>query len=142
MNKEDLARFLRYVKQYEDIDECWMWIGYISGWGYGYFKYRYKMWQSHRWIYTYFFGSIPEARIIHHRCHNKLCVNPYHLECLTWLEHRQAHAGEEYNSTKTHCRKGHEFSRDNTYVYKNKYGIVRRFCKACRSIYHKERKNG
>lgn len=54
------------------------------------------------------YGPIPAGRDIHHRCLNKLCVNPDHLECLTKAQHRQRHA-EEWRRATVRCAYGHEY---------------------------------
>ncbi len=45
--------------------------------------------QFHRFIYKARVGPIPEGFDIDHLCHNRLCCNPEHLECLSKDEHRR-----------------------------------------------------
>lgn len=70
---------------------CVLWIGYETIRGYG------RVWfpldrpkphhcYAHRVLYTLVRRPIPTGMALHHICHVKLCVNPYHLEPTTWLE--------------------------------------------------------
>lgn len=47
---------------------------------------------------------------VHLLCHNKLCINPKHLELITHREAIQRQAARI-----THCTNGHEFTDENTY---------------------------
>lgn len=86
---------------------CWEWTGSLR-FGYGQFNIgKPQMAYSHRYSYELVHGSIPEGFHVHHRCENKLCVNPEHLEALSAKEHRQTHRP-------THCPQGHEYTPENT----------------------------
>ncbi|WP_417724597.1 HNH endonuclease signature motif containing protein [Salipiger sp.] len=37
----------------------------------------------HRVMFTHHFGYIPGRKQIDHRCRNRMCVNPAHLEMVT-----------------------------------------------------------
>jgi len=84
-------------KQYEEYHEqiiekievtktCWNWIGSIRPDGYGslHTKMGHKM--AHRLVYEILIGEIPKEMILHHKCHNLLCVNPSHLVPMTQSE--------------------------------------------------------
>lgn len=62
---------------------CWDWTSFQRA-QYGGFYMDGKSRYAHRVSYMLFVGPIPEDGYIHHKCSNKLCVNPEHLQCTTW----------------------------------------------------------
>lgn len=64
----------------EDTNECWMWIGCVNGSGYGSFKTSYKSNMAHRFSWELVNGKIPNGLEILHKCDNRLCVNPNHMD--------------------------------------------------------------
>jgi len=65
---------------------CWEWLGARLNKGYGRCKVGNQPVQAHRVFYAHHVGPIPDGHDIHHRCGNKGCVNPEHLEPLTRAE--------------------------------------------------------
>jgi HNH endonuclease len=63
---------------------CIHWIGSRDQSGYG--ALGSGNGSAHRWAYTVFKGPIPAGQTIHHKCANRLCVNPDHLEQATHRE--------------------------------------------------------
>lgn len=61
---------------------CWDWIGPLDRYGYG----RKGNDKAHRYVYELLRGPIPAGMVLHHRCENRRCVNPAHLEPLTNTE--------------------------------------------------------
>lgn len=75
-------------------------------------------------------GPIPEGLDLDHLCRVRQCVNPDHLEPVTARENlmRSPLTQASINSAKTHCKRGHEFTPDNTRIFP-KSGS--RCCKTC-----------
>ncbi len=82
-------------------DGCWTWTGPTSGNGRGGGYPRMSLDGQtvavHRVVATHFFGFLPGNKQIDHRCRNRLCVNPDHLEIVTHRtnQSRRAEAARE-----------------------------------------------
>lgn len=74
MDEPTLARFMSKI----DRDDCWLWNG--SKDRYGFFKKDGKQYLAHRVSYLHHHGEIPVGFVVRHKCINKHCVNPEHLE--------------------------------------------------------------
>jgi HNH endonuclease len=98
--------------------DCILHEGTRKGLGYGAVGHEY----AHRVAYRKAYGEIPEGHLVHHTCGIKLCVNPDHLVA---LPNARAHSERH---RKTHCKHGHEFTPENTWV--DKHGT--RHCRTCR----------
>lgn len=74
-------------------DGCLLWNGPNKGKYSGVFdgsKQRY----GHRLAYELVIGPIPDGHVIDHKCRNKMCVNPFHLEPVTQaVNTRRGNAG-------------------------------------------------
>lgn len=72
---------------------CWFWMGTVDhSNGYGLFGFRDGVERHvHRLAYQLTHGDIPEGMLVHHRCGQKLCINPDHLELTTNSEHTRLH---------------------------------------------------
>jgi hypothetical protein len=103
---------------------CWQWIGGLNNGGYGSFDQM----PAHRWAYSHFIGPIPEGYELDHRCQNRACVNPLHLEPALARDHiRRSGSPSGINARRTHCVNGHEFTAEN--IARRDNGG--RKCKAC-----------
>jgi hypothetical protein len=142
---------------------CWRWGGATARKKkpYG------KMWTGkrnrlvHRVAYEVFRdGGEIQGRQIHHTCMNKWCVNSWHMKAVSsaerikeqgvWGRPRRTRMSPRllaakvvfnFNRAKTHCKGGHAFSSQNTYIKPS----GERVCRACakeRAARYGERRNG
>jgi hypothetical protein len=61
------------------LDNCWLWTGHRTVYGYGMVHYQGKQQYVHRLSYELFNGEFPKNMNICHKCDVKLCLNPDHL---------------------------------------------------------------
>ena len=122
---ESYPRFWSKV-QFDSIDKCWLWQACISK-GYGHFVHNDKQQPAHRVAYMLLIGDTPDGLVADHLCRVRHCVNPWHLEFVTNKENVLRGTGLTAKSAKmTHCKKGHAFDEQNTYLYHG-----HRHCKTC-----------
>lgn len=74
------ARFLANTKRQKN--GCLKWKISLAN-GYGRFGVNKKRILAHRFAYMWFVGSIPDGSVINHKCRNKSCVEPSHLEAIS-----------------------------------------------------------
>ena len=102
---------------------CWEFTGYTKR-GYGYIMHDGKNYLAHRFSYLATHGAIPKLTL-DHTCNNRACINPDHLEPTTLLENQKRSPNS--NVSKTHCKRGHEFTPENTVKVPGGRG-----CRTCR----------
>lgn len=113
-------------------DGCIEWTGRKNWAGYGQISVRGRNLSAHRMAYRVAFGPIPDELVVDHLCRNRACINPEHLELVTTKENVLRGEGlTAVNARKTHCKHGHEFTEENTYVYRN----GGRKCRECARIH-------
>lgn len=108
---------------------CWEWVGAIQPNGYGYFGLRHgNNVYSHRFSWTLAAGrDVPQGLSIDHKCRNRRCVNPTHLEPVTTRENLlRGETTTAKNAARAACPRGHEYTPGNTYQYRGS-----RYCKTC-----------
>ena len=71
---------------------CWDWNRYLQPAGYGITSLDRKQQLAHRVFYQIWIGPIPDGYDVHHRCANRHCVNPAHLQALEHIKHMALHA--------------------------------------------------
>jgi hypothetical protein len=121
-----------------DSNGCHIWYGSLTEDGYGRFTINFQAWLAHRYAYFLKYGTLDPKKEIDHKCRVRRCVNPDHLEEVTSKENvMRGNTVARRNSNKTHCKHGHEFTIENTYIKSN----GGRLCKQCgrdnaRKYYH------
>lgn len=104
---------IRFWEKAELQGDCFIWVAGVSNVGYGKFQLDRRTRLAHRVAYELIHGEIPHGLTVDHLCRNKRCVNVMHMELVTLRENIQ----RKVFTPRTHCSKGHEFTKDNTYTY-------------------------
>jgi hypothetical protein len=117
---------------------CWLWTGYVNPGGYGMVSGLNRTTYAHRLAYERWRGPLVSGMVVDHVCRIRHCTNPAHLEAVTNRENILRGVGATaVNARKTHCKRGHEFTPENTHVYQG----MRR-CRACWPIESRARSKG
>src|SRR5258706_7927564 len=73
-------------------EKCWVWTKSKFNNGYGFIPIRVngvrKNLLVHRVIWERLYGPIENGLILHHKCKNRLCYNPYHLRIMSTRAHQ------------------------------------------------------
>lgn len=75
-------KFWKKVIVTDKQEDCWLWTGVVrKNDGYGSFSHgRHNDFAAHRIAYYIHYQKNPNGYFVRHKCHNKLCCNPHHLE--------------------------------------------------------------
>jgi hypothetical protein len=158
---ESLRLTIERNTERDEDSECLIWSGNLNG----YIQPRINIDSAgHQgtvsrinWALRY--GKIPEGHIVARRptCTNKRCVEPAHFELMEGDRGNVAataairrvsttptveEAIVNINTRKTHCKRGHEFTPENTLIQTRKAGTDKygRACRACRKQHQDNRR--
>ena len=101
---------------------CQIWTGSVTRAGYGQIALGRTMIGTHRAAWIVANGDIPDGHHVHHRCGQPLCCAPNHLAAMPATDHLREHGGKVLDA----CKRGHEFTPENTYET-----AKGRQCRAC-----------
>lgn len=130
-------KWLQAVDKFLIGDGCWEWTAARRSGGYGAINIAGRVRPAHRVVYELLVGPVPKNRELDHLCRNRSCVRPSHLEPVTKLVNiARGESLPAQNARKTHCKRGHEFTPENTGSYHKNW----RRCLTCHREYERERK--
>ena len=112
---------------------CWLWTAYIDPDGYGRIFYEDRDVKACRVSYQLFIGPIPIDLHVLHRCDTPACVNPKHLFLGTHADNMRDMFKKKRNVSfwgqRNQCSKGHNYTKENTYINPSS---KQRVCRACK----------
>lgn len=113
-------------------DDCWEWTRAKSVQGYGHVHYQGKVAIAPRLVLALKMGrELDSDEETRHTCDNPPCVNPYHLVTGSKSDNQRDSVARGLwangNLRKTHCKRNHEFTEENTRI--NPRG--ERVCRTC-----------
>jgi len=115
-----------------DDNDCWLFKPDKVHGRYSQISIGRKMHSAHRVSYEVFVAPIPEGKILLHSCDNGRCINPAHLKPGTQKDNMddcKAKGRMNKHNAGTHCKHGHEFTPENTYIRPEGF----RQCRKCRN---------
>ena len=138
-----LKRFWDKV-QIKGPEECWPWAGGRLPKGYGHFSCgsgRHNMHAEYAHIIAWelhYRKPFPDGKIGRHSCNHPWCVNPRHVKPGTYRQNTMdmIRAGNHYQINKTHCKWGHLFSDENTYINRSRKRPFR-VCRICLAMHQR-----
>lgn len=108
---------------------CWIWQRGKDQNGYGRIRTYGRQMLAHRVIYERHKGLIPNGLELDHLCHIPSCVNSDHVEPVTHqVNVARGRSPAALACRENRCKRGHEFTFENTYI-QPKSG--HRCCRAC-----------
>ena len=125
-----VRRLARLWSQVMQEGECWLWQGSADDHGYGHISVgRKARFLTHRFVYIWTRGAIPDDLVIDHLCRRPPCLNPAHLEPVPQRVNTfRGLSPIATNRHKTHCPYGHPYAPENTIMLR----VGGRQCRQCK----------
>ena len=125
---------VRLWDKVEIVNECWVWKGATTEYGYGKIGSgcrSHPTLAAHRVAYEVLIEELDPVVDLDHVCRNPRCVNPFHVEPVTHQENIRRGAGAVCIKT-GRCKNGHELTPESVRMIfdHNKHRTVRR-CRIC-----------
>lgn len=119
-------------------DACWIWNLAHNTENYAVFNIaRGHQMVAHRVAYIALRGPIPAGMVLDHRCRNRWCVNPFHLDVVTQRENiLRGTSPASWHVHKRFCIHGHRYDAGNTYLRPG----GGRACRTCKRISERRRR--
>lgn len=109
------ARFWAKVDRSGGDLSCWLWRGSLSNAGHGQFRVDGKTVPAHRVAVLLSGRELPTGLVVDHLCRERRCVNPAHLEVVTFRENvLRGHGPTAVHAQQGSCLRGHPYTDDNT----------------------------
>lgn len=92
----------RFWAKVDKSGDCWTWTGSRSSTGYGNIGEgapSKRVLSAHRLSYEMANGKAPKGLVIDHKCHNRACVNPDHLQAVPQKMNGENRAGLNAHNT-------------------------------------------
>lgn len=108
---------------------CWIWQGSRNvRTGYGQIRAGHRVLRVYHLLYRVLVREPDAGLQLHHRCENRVCANPHHLQEIERGDHiRIGNSPAGINARKVKCIRGHTFTPENT----GTQGVGHRRCRTC-----------
>lgn len=77
--------------------ECWLYQGWCDGKGYRKIRVKGRTEYVHRWVWEFVTGRPLGRRQVHHKCLNRSCWRPDHIEATTGLQNMREMNNRRWN---------------------------------------------
>src|SRR5690348_16298771 len=115
-----------------DHDGCWVWRQSLTRLGYAMVALNVRKRSVHHLVWEDMRGPIPPGLEMDHRCRNRACANPAHLEPVTHAENMRRAVHSRAFRYWTECARGHALTPDNIGAQPSKPNSL--YCIACKRL--------